>query len=483
LSRFAFALLLLTSGSAFADWMDHFAVREDVGYHKAPYLGPAELMIIPVEVDGHPPLAKELLTSFFGPDNQTGFVKYYETASLGRYKPHVTIAPTVKYATCPLPAATFPNCAVARGDIAAFAAGIDMIRDVVAKARDLGADFSAIDVNGRRGGPDGWADGVMILTNTEFGGIAFPIGYYNRGDNLAGGTGGPLIVNGVKISHVAIAGEGRVTVMVHEFGHLLGLTDLYDENGNYDGLNYSFMGSWSYGYNIVLPDAETRFRLRWANWFQVQGTMRVVIPPAENTGQVYRLGFGDEYFTVENRGPGVFDGDMKARGLVVNHVDRRRLNGEEGRFQERLAECVNCDPFHPYIRLVQGDGRFQVEANQPVSDLEDLFREGDSLKADPENIPLSRDHQVQSTNYYSGDPSGFAIRDIVVRTDGNIEATLEAPASGQCDETLCAEGDGCAPVACGPRAGEAACAIAPAALAPWALVALLVALRRRRALR
>jgi hypothetical protein len=43
-------------------------------------------------------------------------------------------------------------------------------------------------------------DGVMLLTNVPFGGIAFPFGYYNRDDNLAGGLGGPLIVDGVKIS-------------------------------------------------------------------------------------------------------------------------------------------------------------------------------------------------------------------------------------------------------------------------------------------
>lgn len=479
--RVLFCTALLAGLSARADWMDHFAVREDVGIHKAPYLGPAELVLIPVEVDGHPKLAPELLASFFGTENPTGFVRYYETASLGRYRPKVTVTPTVRYAACPLPAATFPGCAVARGDIAAFTAGIDMIRDVIGKARDQGVDFSKLDVNGRRGGPDGWADGVMILTNTPFGGIAFPIGYYNRGDNLSGGSGGPLIVNGVKIGHVAISGRGDVPVMVHEFGHLLGLTDLYDENGNYEGLHYSFMGSWGYSYDIALPDAETRFRLRWANWFQVQGTMRVVVPPAETTGQVYRLGTGDEYFLVENRGPGVFDGEMTLRGLVVNHVDRRvRINGEEGRFQERLADCVNCDAWHPYIRLAQADGRFGVEAGEKANDGEDLFRDGDALRPDPEELPLGTGHRVESTNYYAGAQSGFVIRDIKVRADGNIEATFEAPGSGQCGDTLCPEGEGCAPVACGPRPGEVSCSAGPWGLAPLSVLALGGLLRRRR---
>ena len=63
-----------------------------------------------------------------------------------------------------------------------------MIRDVVKKSAEAGVDFSAYDVNSRKGGPDGWADGVMLFTNVDFGGIAFPFAYFNRGDNLNGGT-------------------------------------------------------------------------------------------------------------------------------------------------------------------------------------------------------------------------------------------------------------------------------------------------------
>ena len=467
--------------AARADWMDHFVVREDVGIHKAPSLGPARLLLIPVEVKGHPPLPQALLDSFFGPDNPTGFVRYYETASLGRYQPQVTVAPKVAYDACPLDPVAFPNCSVGRGDIAAFAAGQDFIRDVLRRADQAGLDFTAFDVNGRRGTADGWADGVMILSNTPFGGIAFPIGYFNRGDNLAGGTGGPLIVDGVKVGHVALAGSGDVAVQVHEFGHLLGLTDLYDESGRYDGLQYSFMGAWSYDWDIDLPDAETRLRLRWGNWYQVQGTMRVVIAPAETTGQVYRLGTGDEYFLVENRGPGVFDGNMTGRGLVVTHVDRRvKLNGEEGRFLERLADCVNCDPWHPYIRVVQADGRFDLEAGLPRQDTEDLFRDGDRLDPDPAEVPRSPDHPVQSTNWYSGARSGLVIRDVKTRADGSVEVTFDAPSSGQCDDSLCAEGEGCRPVACGPQPGQApgGCAAAPG-LPALALLGLWVCRRRR----
>ncbi len=477
--RFA-AVLLLASAAARADYMDHFAVREDVGPRKAPSLGEARLLVMPVEVAGHPPLDLERIRRFFSPDDPAGFVRYYETASLGRYRPVVTVGPKIVYPSCPLPAASFPDCSVARGDIAAFSAGMDMIRDVVRRTNEAGFDFSAVDVNGRRGVADGWADGVMLLTNVPFGGIAFPFAFFNRGDNLAGGAGGPLIVDGVKIPHVAIAGESDVFVMVHEFGHLLGLTDLYDETQAYDGLYLSFMGAWSYDAFIVLPDAETRFRLRWAQWHQVQGRQRVRIRPAETSGEVYRLGTGDEYFLLENRGPGAFDRSVQTRGLAVFHVDRSvRLGGKEGDFVQRLLNCVECDPWHPYIALVQADGRFDIERNGRFLPHHDLFRDFGSLGPDASGLPRSPGHQVQSTNAYSGAPTGLSLDDVQVLADGTIEVTLEAPAAGQCEERLCAEGDGCAPLDCGvSNARGVGCAAAPGAPVAW-LLALAIALWRR----
>jgi M6 family metalloprotease-like protein len=404
-------------------------------------------------VAGFPPMDIAALERFFSPDDANGFVHFYEVSSLGRYRPRVTVAPKVSYASCPLPADKFPRCSVARGDINAFTAGMDMMRDVIKKADEAGFDFSAHDVNGRRGVADGYLDGVMLLTNVPFGGIAFPFAYFNRADNLAGGMGGPLIVDGVKVGHFAIAGDSDQFVMVHEFGHLLGLTDLYDESGVYDGLNLSWMGTWGYDARIPLPDAETRFRLRWGTWNQVQGRERVRIRPAETSGDFYRLGTGDEYFLIENRGPGgEFDRALPERGLAVFHVDRTvKLKGGEGEFVNRILDCVNCDPWHPYIRLLQADGFFEIEKNGKFGP-GDLYRPGSYLRPDPSGAAVSASNQVNSTNFYGGTVSGLRLDDVNVLDDGTIEVTLDAPATGQCDDRLCAEGEGCAPATCGESA-------------------------------
>jgi M6 family metalloprotease-like protein len=471
------AVTVLIAGSAQADFMDHFVIREDVGPHKAPSQGRAEVVVVPVEVMGFPSIDTAALEAFFGDESTDGFVPFYKTASLGRYTPHVTVAQKVVFDACPLPAAQFPKCEVARGDIAAFSAGLDMIREVVKRAHDQGTDFSKFDVNGKKGVADGWADGVMLLTNVGFGGIAFPFGYFNRGDNLAGGMGGPLIVDGVKIPHVAIAGYSDQWVMVHEFGHLLGLTDLYDESGQYDGLQPSWMGSWGYDPKIPLPDAETRWRLRWGDWHQVSGRQTVVVKPAEKTGEIWRLGTGDEYFLVENRGPGgAFDKAITTRGLLVYHVDRAlpQLSGDEGRFQDRILRCVNCEPWHPYIMWVQADGKFEVQTGGKPDWANDVFRDEAVMAPEGSGTSLGPDHKVLSTNFYSGKISGLSIQDIHVNADDTISVTFEAPEEGQCGESLCADGVACAPSTCanpGPSQ-KPGCGVASGWLAALALVGL-----------
>ena len=462
--------LLFVAGGARADYVDHFMVRDDVGLRKSPYFGPAKLLLIPVEVAGFPAIDRGALAQFFGPQSG-GFVDYYVTASLGRFQPEVTVGPTVTFESCPLDPQLFPGCVVPRGDVNSLPVGMDLMREILRRADEAGVDFSALDANGRKGVPDGWVDGVMVLLNTPFGGVALPFAYFNQGDDLSGGTGGPAKLDGVKVPLLAIAGNSDLRVMVHEVGHLLGLTDLYDEGGTWEGLQLSWMGAWNYGPAIPLPDAESRFRLRWGNWHQVQGEETVTLRPAEIHGDFARIGTGDEYFLVENRGPGKFDADLPVRGLAVYHVDRKvKLDGREGTFFQRLVDCVQCDPWHPYIRLQQADRQWDLEFGGKFDPANDLFLPGDSLDA-------------VGTARYDGSPSGFLLSDIEVKSDGSIRARITGPTEGQCGESLCESGVGCQPESCGPQpTGPFGCGAAgpggPAAA--WGLVLVMLGLRRRR---
>jgi hypothetical protein len=77
--------LCAVTAASHADYMDHFVVRDDVGLRKSPSLGPAKLLLLPVEVAGFPVFDRAELERFYGPASG-GFVDYYVTASLGRFQ-------------------------------------------------------------------------------------------------------------------------------------------------------------------------------------------------------------------------------------------------------------------------------------------------------------------------------------------------------------------------------------------------------------
>ena len=116
---------------------------------------PERHRLVVVEVDA--------VRMFFGAEPPGGFGQYSRVASLGRYTPNVTVAQKVLFDECPLPAAQFPGCIVQRGDINSLVAGLDMMRETIKRAKANGTDFSKLDVNGKKGVPDCWADDVRLL--------------------------------------------------------------------------------------------------------------------------------------------------------------------------------------------------------------------------------------------------------------------------------------------------------------------------------
>src|SRR6185295_3095633 len=139
-----------------------------------------------------------------------------------------------------------------------------------------------------------------------------------------------------------------IGVFCHEFGHVLGLPDLYDLDGNPDDSEgvgeWDLMASGVYNHLSGHPagsspahmSAWSRIRLGWVTptWV-LQDSAGVTIPPVESSGQVFRLWTNGEdlgeYFLVENRQPIGFDaglvrssveaGDGATHGLVIYHVD------------------------------------------------------------------------------------------------------------------------------------------------------------------
>ena len=156
-------------------------------------------------------------------------------------------------------------------------------------------------------------------------------------------------------------GLGVLGTIVHEFGHQLGLPDLYNTYtgavgvGGWDLMGY---GQWLMnGYWPAAPGAWSRMALGWLD--------PVEITPGEYTaeqmGAVYRVPLNStEYLLIENRqrdpdgdgqcGPHDRDYGLPGSGLLIWHIDETRLG------PYRSANIVNVDPLHKGVDVEEADG-------------------------------------------------------------------------------------------------------------------------------
>ena len=498
--RAALCLLIAAAPAARADFIDLWANKADMPLNKAPRSGQSKLLLIPVQIDYTGPKGKlpaldlARLGTFFtaAPTADTlSFKGFFGIASGRKFAPDVTVAPLVRYDGCPAMLASSADCTIGRGDISSLKSGMDFVRDVFRRTHEEGkVDFSQFDANGLGGEPDGYADGVMLVINLPDIGLAFPIAYVNSGSNLAGGTGGALVLDGIKIPYVAIGGSslsaGKTSfeyVILHEFGHVLGLADLYYEHPfvgtdsfpAWQGLHFSLMGDYPYDERATLPDAESRRALNWQETKLISGTQTLTLQPAAAGGAVVKLGQMDdtrkEYFLAEVRGPvGPYDkltdgAGKPAWGLAVYHVDwSRGPKAEAGAWTERLISCLDCNPFRPFIRNLESSNQWGLVFAGPlrplgtsggragIADDGVLFTNSGLVSLDNPGT-LSVNNRYTSTNYYDGSRSDIRIENVQLNADHSVTATFTAPlVADPCADVTCAPLEQC--VRGGPRAGN-----------------------------
>ena len=116
----------------------------------------------------------------------------------------------------------------------------------------------------------------------------------------------------------------------HEYGHALGLPDLYDTTDHSSGIgNWSLMATGcnnSVGIDGDRPahlDAWSKYFLGWVSPKRVLKTSCKSIDLVESYPEVYQLGSGSplsgEYFLVENRQLTGFDEALPGSGLLIWH--------------------------------------------------------------------------------------------------------------------------------------------------------------------
>ena len=130
-----------------------------------------------------------------------------------------------------------------------------------------------------------------------------------------------------------------IGVFVHEWGHGLGLPDLYDVDYSGEGLgNWSVMAGGSWGGDGNSPwkpshfDAWCKEWFGWLNSIIVDTNNFITLYPVEDTPKVYKLWTNgnpqDEYFLIEFRRKEKFDGNLPQSGLLIYHIDWNIINAK-----------------------------------------------------------------------------------------------------------------------------------------------------------
>jgi len=319
-----------------------------------------------------------------------------------------------------------------------------LVEDAVLAA-DPDVDFSQYDGDG-----NGFVDGLFVV---HAGPGAEETGNICHIWSHRWVTNGYVYVDGVKVYDYSMEPEIRaggalvdMGVFSHEFGHVLGLPDLYDGDYTSSGLgDWSLMAGGSWNNNGHTPahfDAWCKYKLGWTDVVWVSSNLtNVEIPQAETSPISYRLwnsGYpGAQYFLVENRQRTGFDRFLPGHGLLIYHVDE----SVSGNSQEW---CPGDPPTPHYkVALEEADGLCQLGSGPYVSgDMGDPFPGSKNKRAfDDTTTPSSRD--------YYGDPTQVAVWNIS-DSDSVMYANLDVTWSRPClfldeftiDDLLGGDGDG-----------------------------------------
>jgi M6 family metalloprotease-like protein len=170
-----------------------------------------------------------------------------------------------------------------------------------------------------------------------------------------------------------------IGVFCHEWGHALGLPDLYDTDGGGAGLGLWCLmaaGSWGGDYRSpwspVQLSAWGKIALGWLSPTVVTGSATHQLKQIEDNKEVYKLWEGGnpqkEYFLVENRQKTKFDQNLQGSGLLIYHIDEDII-AARGPYNQ-----VNAGGGMPYgVALEQADGRDELESGTNVGNGSDPF--------------------------------------------------------------------------------------------------------------
>lgn len=324
------------------------------------------------------------------------------------------------------------------------------VRNIVEKA-DATVNYGQYDNDGPDGIPnsgddDGYADAVMIVyagagadwfpANNNLWPSMSSLGSNEFTTNDASANGGTI-----KVSTFAVcperAGGGNgfnqirpIGVFAHEFGHILGLPDLYDRTDASEGPDFDdseglgewclmATGSWGGDGNHTEtpthPSAWCKIQMGWVTPTIITSDVNALsINQAETNAEAYLVwedGYQwSRYFLLENRQKIGFDVFLNGPGLLIFHVDEYQRWGKI-RWSTGL---VNDDETHKLVDLEEADGDADLDNNTNRGDTGDPFPGTSNNRA-------FTDSSIPSSSDYDGISTGVEIKNI-----GNSGSTMTA---------------------------------------------------------
>jgi M6 family metalloprotease-like protein len=238
--------------------------------------------------------------------------------------------------------------------------------EAVIAARDAGVNFAPFDNN-----DDGYVDGLFIVhvgPGAEAGDHSYP---WSHSWNLTSAGLGTISASGKTINAYTMEPEmvwtgvrATIGVYAHEYGHAIGLPDLYDTDGSSSGIGHWCLmagGSWNGpGRNGQSPAHMSAWCKQRKGWLPVNqpsaDVLNSPITQVETNQTCFKLWNAlmpsTEYFLVENRQLVGFDAYLDGCGIAIWHVDDTRTS--------------NADDTHRWVDLEEAD-------NNPPSQASDLW--------------------------------------------------------------------------------------------------------------
>ena len=218
-------------------------------------------------------------------------------------------------------------------------------------------------------------------------------------------------------------GDMQIGVFAHEFGHILGLPDLYDRDGSSRGVGaWSLMsiGCWNgvpRGFSPASLDAWCKSQLGFVELRIVDREESMDLRPIQVCDTVLWVCGYDEsrYYLIENRQRMAYDVHTPGNGLLIWRIDETRSDIEQWNDNEWYPD--HEDHGNYLVALTQSDGRWDLERNKNDGDPLDSYPGYRQLNTEfgPDTYP--------SSDWYNGTPTQVRIWNIA-RSGRNITFSI-----------------------------------------------------------